>query len=456
MTTNQKKVRLVLLIFISLHIAVLWLSPANSFLEADTMSYLTPADALSKTGAFLSETRLPGYPLLLAGLLVVTRRIGVAVVMVQALLLFITGLVASRLAETIVSGAGLLTLVFVCFNPAASFCVQQILPDTLFAFFLILHIYFSVHASHSGSLATAINAGMAAGATALIRGNGQYVIWLMPLALSAAYALRHEHADRLVICKLAATSILAACFVCSPWLIYNWRKGEGVSFISRTYADYSVHDNVVAAIALQEHVPIAKAREVVYDIVRRKENIQKGEWEVFTAAQKYRLVRSESWDILLSSSVFDLSRAIGKAVVRFFFLNDGQTWATFWQLSAARRTEPEIVSQYSLSAVLGGKGPVSAITYAFHGGTLGFVLLMRIFGVIGAVYLARKNLWYLLAIFGAHLTLFTLSAGFIGYSRYRVPIDPVLLLVAAVGALVALRFAVTHSGKHLSFPVWIS
>src|SRR2546425_7317720 len=44
--------------------------------------------------------------------------------------LFITGLVAGRLSEKIVSRTGLLTLVFVCFNPAASFYVQQILPDT--------------------------------------------------------------------------------------------------------------------------------------------------------------------------------------------------------------------------------------------------------------------------------------------------------------------------------------
>src|SRR5439155_26149797 len=147
----------------------------------------------------------------------------------------------------------------------------------------------------------------------------------------------------------------------------------------------------------------------------------------FTAAQRYRFVSSNSFYILLRSNGFDLTRAISKAVVRFFLLNDGQTWAAFWQLSAERRSEPEIVSRYSLSAVLEGKRPVSDITYASHAGTLAVVLLARCFGAVGVIFLARKNLWYLLEIFGAYVTLFVLSAGFIGYSRYRVPIDPLLM-----------------------------
>jgi len=453
MADNKKQILVVFLLFIFLHIAVYSLSPANGFLEPDTTSYLAPANALIQTGSFSSETRLPGYPFMLAGIAVVTKRFALAVVMAQALLLFMTALVASRLSENILSRTGLITLVFVCFNPAASFYAQQILPDTLFAFFLILHIYFLVQASHSGSLTTAIGAGMAAGATALIRGNGQYVIWLMPLALSAAYALLHERPQKPFICKLGVTPVLAALVVCSPWLIYNWQKGEGVSFISRDYAHYSMHDNVVAAIALERNVPFTNAREAVYDMVRQKENIQKIQWESFTAAQKYRFVSSNSFYILLSSNVFDFSRAISKAIIKFFLVNDGQTWAAFWQLSADRRSEPEIVSRYSLSAVLEGKLPVSATTYASHAGTLGVVLLMRILGVLGAIYFARKKLWYLLAIFGAYVTLFTLSAGFIGYSRYRVPVDPLLMILAAVGSLVSLRFVVTRSGRQLSFPV---
>jgi len=264
--------------------------------------------------------------------------------------------------------------------------------------------------------------------------------------------LHNKQPKKLLVCKLAVTPVLAALLLCSPWLIYNWKKGDGLSFISSAYADYSVHDNVVAAVALQGHVPITKAREVVYDMVRQREKIGKIQWEGFTAAQRYRLVSSHAVEILLKSNVLDLSRAIGRAVVRFFLVNDGQTWATFWQLSADRRSEAEIVARYSLSAVVEGKRPVSATTYASHGGTLAVVLLMRIFGVVGAIYLARKHLWYLVAIFGAYVTLFTLSAGFIGYSRYRVPIDPLLMLVAAVGSLVSVRLVVSRSGRRLSFP----
>lgn len=450
MAASKKQILVVVLLLISLHLAIYWLSPADAFLEADTMSYRAPADALRETGSFSSETRLPGYPFLLAGILIVTKHLGAAVVMVQTLVLFVTGLVASRMSDKIMAGTGPFTLILVCFNPAASFYVQQILPDTFFAFFLILHIYFIVKASHSGSLAAAIGAGMAAGASALIRGNGEYVIWLMPVALSIAYALSHDPPRRLLICKLGAASLLAAFVVCSPWLIHNWHKGEGVAFISSAYANYSVHDNVVAAVALERNLTTRKAQEVVYGIVRQKENIEQSRWERFTASEKHQIVRSHSFYILLHSNVADLIRAIGKALFKFVFLNDGQSWAAFWQLSADQRSEPKIVSGYSLSTVLEGTSPVSPTTYACHAATLAFALLARGLGVVGFAYFVRQKFWYLLAVFGLEVALFTLSAAFIGYSRYRVPIDPILMLFGAVGLSVSLSSAVTRLGMQAS------
>jgi hypothetical protein len=422
----------VLLLFLALQIAAYSLSPPDSFLESDTSSYLAPARAFAATGSFASETRLPGYPFMVAAALLVTRNLGL-VVALQAVLLFMTGLVASQIAESVEAQAGLPTLIFVCFNPAALFYVQQILPDTLFTFILMLNVSFVLQACRSGSLRAAVIAGIAAGATALIRANGEFVMWLMPLPMSAGYLMLHDWSDRRLTSKMAAMSLLSAYLICAPWLVHNWHNGEGISFSPRVYRDNAIHDNLVRAVALERRVPKAEALDIVYDFVRHKANIPDPQWEGFATDKKYRFVAAHASDVLRQGSVYDLGRAMTKCVVEFFFLNDGQTWATFWQLSADQRADPEVTSRYSLGTVLKGKMRVSPATYASHAVTIVAVLLVRVLGIFGLVHLARKNVWYLLVIFGAYVGVFTAAAGFIAYSRYRVPIDPILMMGSALG-----------------------
>jgi hypothetical protein len=422
----------VLLLFLTLQAAAYSLSPPDSFLESDTSSYLAPARGFVATGSFASETRLPGYPFMVAAALVVTRNLGL-VVALQALLLFMTGLVARQIAESVQPHSGLITLIFVCFNPAALFYAQQILPDTLFTFFLMLSLSFVLHACRSGSVKAAVMAGIAAGATALIRANGEFVIWLTPLAVYAGFLMLHDGSDGRLTSKMAAMSLFAAYLVCAPWLVRNWQHGEGISFSPKVYRDNAIHDNLVRAVALERRVPQSEAVDIVYDFVRHKASIPDPQWEWFTAEDKYRFVAAHASDILRQGSLYDLGRAMTKSVVEFFFVNDGQTWATFWQLSADQRGDPEVTSRYSLGTVLKGKMGVSATTYASHAVTIVSVLLVRVLGMLGLIHLARRNVWYLLVICGGYVGVFTVAAGFIAYSRYRVPIDPILMIGSALG-----------------------
>jgi hypothetical protein len=432
MTPDTRNTLVLLLLFLALQAAIYGLSPADSFVEADSMGYLAPARGLLATGAFTSETRLPGYPITLAGILFITKHLW-PVVALQAMLLFITGLLARQIAVSVRSQTGLLTLLFVCFNPAALFYVQEILPDTLFTLLLTLNVYCVLRACQSGSVRAALSAGIAAGAAALIRGNGEFVIWLMPVAMVVGYILLHRGSHKSPAFGIAAMSVLAAYLVCTPWLIHNWRHGDGLSFVPKAYKDYAIHDNVVKAVALERRAPVTEARAIVYDFVRHEENIPIQKWAGFAPEARYRVVASHASEVLRQASLSDLGRAAATAVASFFFVNDGQTWATFWQLSADQRSDPEVTSRYSLATILKARGPISLTTVASHAVTIVIVLCVRVLGIVGLIHLAREKLWYLLAVFGGYVAIFTISAGFIAYSRYRVPIDPILMLVSAIG-----------------------
>src|SRR5215475_1406036 len=81
-----RKTLIVLTVFLLLNVALYCFSPANSFLELDTKSYLTAANTLIETGSLVSDWRLPGYPLVLAGILTITNHVGAAVVALQVAL----------------------------------------------------------------------------------------------------------------------------------------------------------------------------------------------------------------------------------------------------------------------------------------------------------------------------------------------------------------------------------
>src|SRR5262249_30417071 len=116
---GRSKILVVFMIFLPLNAVLYCFSPTDSFLEPDTQTYLASAKSLIETGSFVSEWRLPGYPFFLAGVLAITDHVGAFAVVLQAVLLFMTGIVASKIAEIFVPKAGLPTLAFVCFNPSA-------------------------------------------------------------------------------------------------------------------------------------------------------------------------------------------------------------------------------------------------------------------------------------------------------------------------------------------------
>jgi hypothetical protein len=62
-----------------------------------------------------------------------------------------------------------------------------------------------------------------------------------------------------------------------------------------------------------------------------------------------------------------------------------------------------------------------------------FVLIVRILDLVGLVTIVRRRLWPVVLIIGAALAYFTLIHLFVANSRYRLPIEPLLFLLALYG-----------------------
>ena len=65
---------------------------------------------------------------------------------------------------------------------------------------------------------------------------------------------------------------------------------------------------------------------------------------------------------------------------------------------------------------------------------LGFALVSRVLGLVGIVAMARRREWQVLAVTVALLAYFTAVHLFLGTTRFRMPAEPMLMLITVYGA----------------------
>lgn len=436
-------------LFLGLNIVVYSLSPPDSFIAQDTKGYLEPAQLLINQDIYRSDIRLPGYPILLAGILLITDNLGLVTVLLQIGFAFATGLLAGLLAERIRKDTGLLTLLFACFNPVTLLYVQSILSDLLFSFLFVAHLFFLVKVFDKLSIWPAIATGVFAGLAAVVRGNGQFLILVSPILMWLAYrTYNHQFAWKKLV-LVTIISLLSSVPIVTPWLNWNMKNGNGLSFSSIFYRNYVIHENVIAAVVNCKRITLGEAKQIVYKKFDF-ENSPNIAWNSIEKKNLYALMAQTPLNIMGETCGVQIIPSMFKTLATFFVSSSGRSWAQMFQLDVDQRLEVNLgedLSKYSLTAVVRGEPCVSKITIFWHVFSIGIIILVRIFNLIGLYYIVRKKQWYLLIPLLVYTTIFAGTAGFIGYSRFRLPLSPLLAILASLGAFEVLS-QTKNSNKH--------
>jgi 4-amino-4-deoxy-L-arabinose transferase-like glycosyltransferase len=420
-------------------------TPSDSFMMVDSFEYLEAAKRLVNEGVYSSKIRLPGYPVLLSGLMLLTDNLRLATVLFQVILAFVAGLLAAKLAEGIRSNTGILTLLLACFNPVTIFYVQAMLSDMLFAFLFMVHLYFLVKVIKIQSDWAALITGVTAGLAAVVRLNGQFLILTMLLIILLSHRF-HEQCKHLTKTpRIIVIALLGSLVVVSPWLHSNWKEGNGISFSSLAYRNMVIHENVISAVAHSKGVSRARSRELVYNSVIGHAKIPSENWNTVGLLDRQLLVARYAFVIMEEICGFHIVRGIMRALTIFFLVSDGRGWSLAFQQDVKERLKfddyQKKPSQYSLTAVWRGDPLVSKKTFFIHVLTIGFTVIIRLFNLFGISYLVRNKKWSILLIFALYSMIFVGTGGFLGYSRFRLPLEPLLVILASLGALEARLWA---------------
>jgi 4-amino-4-deoxy-L-arabinose transferase-like glycosyltransferase len=419
--------------------------PAPLWHEPDTAGYVTAASQLVRTGRFGTVeqpeiVRTPGYPLLLAigtaagHVDVITIALQIAFGCLTVGLVYATAQVAFERREIALASAW-----FCACEPLSVLYASKLLSETLFTTLIAATLWLLARDARRPSWISLFAAAFAVAAAALVRPIAYFLPGWLALVIflgGCTWAARWKSLVRAALFLIAAMAPLVG------WQVRNnWVAGyAGFSAISDINLYY--YEAVPVLAAQRGLAPPALAdlqAELGFhdDLAYLRRHPEQRQWP---AARRFAWLRREALRILQANPGTALSVHLA-GIIHTLTDSGRNAYTHFLRLEAenhpsarlAARPPPSPIAR--LMAALREK-PSILLIHGLLAVTLAVYLALALVGVAAAAVWRNRFLWPAVAI---GFYLLALSGGPAGYHRFRLPLVPVLSLLAGSGWLTAKR-----------------
>jgi hypothetical protein len=413
-----------LLLTFCFHLLMIWqvwrTDPAR-LVAPDTATYVSPARNLLASGCFLNAhgdpeiNRTPGYPLLLAMIFATCGVQPLAVVLIQALLRVGTVALICNVAEELRIQGILWAGVLLALDPASTVFSGIVLSETLFTFLLVLMIRIAVAVHRRPDRSALLGLGATLAAASLVRPIAYHLIGPMLVWV--------------VLFRARGRRFSAAGLVLLPWLILvgGWqvRNYLAVGRMVFSGADFGPMLTYRALEAEAESRGLSRG-----DAERLATRVIKGD-----RSDQFRLLFPDTDSDALAQLLRHwrpLLRGTLNSLGRFFLPNMSQLRRQFGFEASGSTFIPDLV-HFRLRAVIHiVLWNRTILLSAWVWGYLG-ILYFRVISLSRGAGSLRAEVpaiallgWGLIAYFAG----LTALSGW-GIERYRVPIMPILALLAS-------------------------
>lgn len=436
---------LILIVFVTVNTLIFALSVDGAAIKfgGDAGSWYQPTLGLLKHGWFVDPEdpsklltfRPPLYPMFAASMLWLGGGGMWLVVVAQLVLLFATGWLARATTERCLPGYGNLILALVIFNPNALGTAHLFQSDTLYAFSMTA-VFWSVFSFvRLPAWHLAIGSGMLLGLSLLVRTTGQYLIFVWPLALLFLGVLVGGTRVwvRSLMMGFAATAV--AFVMIAPWMLHNQRAGEGFTLSSNFLKSYFIWDNIAYLEKYNKNIGQTQAEQSA-ETIRNRFGEQYGpNFSKLADREKYEYLADKGREQFFSYPVRTFGTSFGWAWAQYYGIPGVSNFMNLFGLgeetafAAFRRHHNDNYIDAGLDALKKASPVFSVLTAA---GFM-FVFILRGLSLLGIVTLIRRRLWSVLLVIVAGLAYFTVIHLFVANSRYRLPMEPILFLLAVYG-----------------------
>jgi hypothetical protein len=410
-------------------------TPRPQFREPDSEGYVRLATHWLENGCFGAPgepeiVRTPGYPLLLlAGAAV--HRLDAVTIALQIVLagatVWLTHRTALHLRMT--SAASLTAAWLYACEPISIIYASKILSETLFTTLLATVLWLIARYAQSRHWRDLMAAAVATAAAAYVRPIAYYLPGWIGLLLLVVFWRGDERPRRLVL--QAVAFVVLAMSLLAPWQIRNhWQTGyAGFAAIADINLYYYEALPVLADArglgpAEREHERIDAGSNALTVYLRR--HPEQAGW---SPARRYQFLRREAMAIIRAHPL-DWSRLHFVGVFHTLSDSGRNAWLAFFGLAdTAAPSKPAPPRPFwRRLATAATQRPLVLAIHALLAAILLTYLSLALVGLFGGVRTGG-----LFLVLGVTAYLLLLSGGDAGYHRFRVPLTPVICLLAAQG-----------------------
>lgn len=346
-------------------------------------------------------------------------------VLINILSLYGLSLLARRVVEEEMPGYGMWAMAIVLFNPNAIGLSQLARGDTFFAFTIGVAFVALIYYGRNNRFRTALFVGGLLGLSLMLRANSQYLVLVLPIALvSISFFSRTTRWPYRQFGHGVAASLIAA-LIALPWLLYMSSNGQGMRLISYSKEHGYIADNIGAMEASRTglrlfEVPRIGDFRASYEIREEaalRERIRN--WDELSVVDQDRARVNYARRYFFSYPLVEYLAPVTYSVARFF-LSGGEGY-----LNLIFNLEGELAGPDTL----GSRVSLTATEIVAKG----FAISMRILGLLGIVYLIRRRNYGLLLLILGTVSYFMATTLVSGWSRFRLPAEVPLLILATYG-----------------------
>lgn len=434
----RKHVAGIFLVALLIRLAVFCLisNHPNVILQPDSKMYVSLAEGLLTQGTFSypdkptvpDAERMPGYPLFIS---VISRLFGghfPGLIVVQMVMDALSCVLVYRLGESLWMGAGFASGFLAAVNLGMIAYSHFILNDSFFLFSFLLVFLGLVKFLRGPDWKTSILLGIGAAAAAMVRPVIIYLpLLILPFCLGVFY-IRSGRLALIPLCKVMLLGLIVlVCLL--PWSLRNnnlygrlnltaqsgehllqyivpftWQYSRGIPFIEgMKEANLQFSEKMKA-----EQIDVNKLNPFEKSDLQMRMAIDILRAEPVTAIMKawlFGMIKN-----LFSPGIIDLSYLLGIERPHFFYTEGTTTLERAWNF------------------IRGMKGWFGWAVVA----NIVVLLLSRIIQVWGLMQLMRRKPWEA-GLFVLIIAYFLLISGPVGYAKYRLPFEPILIVLLAIG-----------------------
>jgi 4-amino-4-deoxy-L-arabinose transferase-like glycosyltransferase len=437
-------VALVTFVFLVAHVFAALFSISSGHLQfgADAVDYWEPARGLIELGRYVDPRlpgepatyRTPGYSLFIAALTWPTGGHLWLLISVQILLLLVTGLISRSMLADVVPRYANLGFALVIFNPNAFITAQLVQTDTLGAFFFVLTLWALWRYRRNPSVLLGILIGGALSLASFVRPTTQHLVFLLPIGLPLLAGIAGDWRAWPRHAAVGLVGAAVAIVIATPWLVHMNDAGQGYSFSSARVKWVFALDNVLLLEQEKSGVSGTQASEIVKERQGRYiESLGMG-WQVPETPEQYDVARRWMVQQLASYPLSIMAQAAIKGVGNLFVGGGATNYHKLFGLRHRSSWDVRVAESKGFMGAfaisLSSSSPLALAITAF---AVFFAVSLRIVGLVGLYVMVRRRLWSELFIVSGAVGFFTAVHIFNSAARYRMPVEPLLIMLALIG-----------------------